>query len=528
MTIQKQLFLLISALILIITATQVSLLFMFKQNVESEIRTRGKFVAEKLISVAVNELSQDGEFDTVFIKHLPDKNTLGPRLFFRIVQTEPTNEKFELVMPFHAEPGQEQLARWLESAPVEVRPILVDLYQELWNTQKEHKSVQANGFDIDARRTDTMPRHKIKQQLIKKLERFQKESEFELDKNINIQTDFPSKPPRPIKPSVRHKHSIVNRMFQYVTLVLILTSVFALLAVYWLSRRISRPLQRLNLGFKDLEQGQLGAQVTPSGVEETQYVIKQFNAMSLKLKQLTEAQKKQKEQQHLMEIGDVSKGIAHALRNPLHTIGLAVEQLKEQDLPQNTKDRLMSKVLSKIKQLDKSIQALLTVTNGDIERTQNVNFANIVRDVVLELKQSHAVTRPSLIVKLKLDNTICLTGNDNEIRSVIHTLVFNAYDACRDNNESIEIDIAANSSTTGVQLLVNDNGSGLDPKIKQDLFKPHVSTKAEGAGMGLYICNRILRLYYQGSLTLQNNSDPVGVTAIATFNNLNQDSGENL
>ena len=54
------------------------------------------------------------------------------------------------------------------------------------------------------------------------------------------------------------------------------------------------------------------------------------------------------------------------------------------------------------------------------------------------------------------------------------------------------------------RLCIADQGPGLEPAIAERLFSPHCSSKAEGAGMGLYIAQRLLNRYYQGSVSLQN------------------------
>ena len=44
----------------------------------------------------------------------------------------------------------------------------------------------------------------------------------------------------------------------------------------------------------------------------------------------------------------------------------------------------------------------------------------------------------------------------------------------------------------------------LSNDIIAQLFQPHISSKAEGAGMGLYLCRRLLQRYYHGDITINN------------------------
>ena len=55
----------------------------------------------------------------------------------------------------------------------------------------------------------------------------------------------------------------------------------------------------------------------------------------------------------------------------------------------------------------------------------------------------------------------------------------------------------------GARLEVLDRGPGLAPEVRDRLFTPHVTTKGHGAGMGLYLAERIVRTRYEGSLALR-------------------------
>ena len=526
MTIQKQLFIFISALILMITATQIFLLFYFKQSVESEIRERSNVVAERILNFTLDEFSTDNEFEE-FLEadtNPRSRNTRrGAPFSISITELDSKSKVFEQKLPLHIVSDPTLFLVEIDAAPEIVKPDILHLASQLGSQGATQIEIRKEGYLISVQRQPRFPKRLFKKHLMKQFQiikdaglRETSDNVIFIDTDHNI-TDHPPSPVKHFKRSVKARHSIINNMFQYVILILIITSLLALLAVYWLSRKISKPLQGLTIGFKRMESGELGTTVPSEGVAEVQYVIEQFNNMSQKLVKLSEAEKMLTEQQHLSEIGDVSKGIAHALRNPIHTIGLAIEQLQDVSLPEATRKKLVQKVFNKIAQLDKSIQALLTVTNGDIQRDQDVDLANVIHDVCLELKQSHQVENQPMDIQLELSDNLTLRGEINEIRTVVHTLIFNAYDAAKTNKDKIEIRIGASSKDNRINLTVFDNGNGLDPQIQQELFKPHVSTKAEGAGMGLYISQRILNLYYRGQLTLSNSTASRGVEALAVF-----------
>jgi signal transduction histidine kinase len=289
-------------------------------------------------------------------------------------------------------------------------------------------------------------------------------------------------------------------------------------------------------GFKQLENGHFGIQVTPQGVSEINQTIQRFNTMSIQLAKLADAESKLQEQHHLTEISDVSKGIAHALRNPMHTIGLAIEQLQSNNLSEPVKQKLFAQIQSKIVQLDKNIKALLTITSDGLERVQTLSLSGLINDVVLELKQTHDSSKGKLKIDLELDDSIKILGAESEFRSILHTLLFNAYEASFISGPDLKTDqstagkdpddglihliIKSYNENELAVISITDFGSGLSPDIQDRLFTAHCSTKAEGAGMGLYISKKLIELHYEGSLTVQNNTENdrvTGVTALCTI-----------
>ena len=63
-----------------------------------------------------------------------------------------------------------------------------------------------------------------------------------------------------------------------------------------------------------------------------------------------------------------------------------------------------------------------------------------------------------------------------------------------------------------VLIDVVDEGEGVSEAIRARLFQPHVSGKPHGAGMGLYLAERLARLRYRGGIVLEPNA-PRGTIA---------------
>lgn len=105
-----------------------------------------------------------------------------------------------------------------------------------------------------------------------------------------------------------------------------------------------------------------------------------------------------------------------------------------------------------------------------------------------------------------------ILGVAGELRQLILNLIANAFDAIgRDG--TLRIRIAGtrehnNGSRPGVRVTVGDTGSGIDPEIRNILFEPFVTTKANtGTGLGLWVSSEIVRRH-GGTIQVKSRAHP--------------------
>jgi signal transduction histidine kinase len=322
--------------------------------------------------------------------------------------------------------------------------------------------------------------------------------------------------------------STVNRYFSQLRWQLLVFTLVGLLLAYFLARHISRPLSNLSQGFKDLGDGDLGVQLPITGVEEIRKTIKVFNQTSERLAQLQTLEKSYQQQQQMAELGEVARGLAHTLRNPLNTIGLGISQMQSVGVSKQEQTKIAQQIQAKISHVDETIKNLMSLANTDIKRSKSVNVMAVVSDIMLEM----SIAKHDGIKWLVEDSSkACyLKSAEAELRAMFHALISNAVEASAEHldkpnlgqNEKL-IRIKVESTDTGICLSVHDSGSGLSSDDIDNLFKPHFTTKSEGAGMGLFIVKRICEMYYQGSISLHN-IDSGGCEAKLILNHALQDT----
>ncbi len=276
-----------------------------------------------------------------------------------------------------------------------------------------------------------------------------------------------------------------------------LIMVIALLVMVIAAHKIGVPLRELAHAANQVESGKLGVTASVRGGAEVGEVIQAFNAMSLRLEELQKEADRLKEQAHLTELGELARGLAHAMRNPLHVIGLSAQRLIGGELTESRRDELAQTVHAQVKRVDRAMRNFLALSSAGSGNFELVALADVCRDVALELMQS-GDRAPE--IKIDADaNLPKLFAVSAEVRALVHVLMVNAAEA-----DSSEIEIRICAQDQGLQLEVLDRGMGLADDLQDKLFTPHFTTKEHGAGLGLYLARRIAVNRYRGGLELDN------------------------
>ncbi|MDF2118545.1 PAS domain S-box protein [Roseiarcaceae bacterium H3SJ34-1] len=221
----------------------------------------------------------------------------------------------------------------------------------------------------------------------------------------------------------------------------------------------------------------------------------------------------------LNEMGEVAANLAHEVSQPLAAImnfSQAAQHLLQQD--PGGKTELLKGLVEKIEaqavrasDIVKRLRAF--VERRDIER-QPEDIRKIVEEA-LGLANIESRNR-SVRAVLELSADPALVNVDRvQIQQVLVNFIRNAADAMAELGDR-EITIkSVRTDDMHVHVSVSDIGSGIAPRIADQLFKPFVTTKKQGMGVGLSICKSIIE-NHDGEIGFRTNS-PQGTTFYFTL-----------
>jgi signal transduction histidine kinase len=284
---------------------------------------------------------------------------------------------------------------------------------------------------------------------------------------------------------------------------------FGLVMAGAVAYRITTPLRDLGHAARTVGTGALGTQVPERVGGEVGEAIRSFNRMSKHLKELDDDARALRERRHLSELGEVARGMAHSMRNPLNALGLSVEALASKMPEAADPQENLESVRRQIRRMDQSIRSFLMLASEGAGQEDLVDANSIAQDVVLEVLQDSRGKVRMEVEKAEPPATLRAVGP--ELRAVIHALAVNAVEASPEGGR-ITVRIMPRARDR-VRIEIEDEGSGFPEEVREQGFAPHVTTKANGTGMGIFVAHRIVTSRYDGRLDFVNR-DSGGTRAV--------------
>ncbi|MCR9030971.1 HAMP domain-containing histidine kinase, partial [Citrobacter amalonaticus] len=141
------------------------------------------------------------------------------------------------------------------------------------------------------------------------------------------------------------------------------------------------------------------------------------------------------------------------------------------------------------------------------EEWENISIHEAVQHVWQLLRMAQQF--PTLTLHSNIDRALTILLPPVLLEQVLANLILNAAQA-----GATTLWIDASASTPGVRMMLQDNGGGIDEALLHQAFQPFKTSRKEGMGLGLVICQRLVR-YGQGEINLRNQTAPDGQLGVA-------------
>ncbi|NWF98980.1 MAG: HAMP domain-containing histidine kinase [Nitrospirae bacterium] len=284
---------------------------------------------------------------------------------------------------------------------------------------------------------------------------------------------------------------IENNAIKRIVAIIIVFSIGILLAVI-LSLMYTKPIHNVVNAAKSVAAGDLTVELATDRKDEIGELTQSFNHMLKKLREEKELEEKLREAEHLSALGQLSKSIAHEIRNPLNVISLSIDHIKKKYLPEAEKEKeqfesLINGIKQEIQRLNKLVGDFLDYGKPMKLNFQNTNIESLINDI-LDLVKIKA-EKDNVKIDFQKGGIPLLSVDPELIKTCIFNIILNAFQAMPDGGE---IKVETKTINNKIQIIVRDTGIGVSKEKIPHLFEPFYSTKSNGLGLGLAITKGVI------------------------------------
>lgn len=304
--------------------------------------------------------------------------------------------------------------------------------------------------------------------------------------------------------SSRRDLVLLTRFIRDVTVVVGGAGVLLALAMaWWFSRRITKPVEALAAGAREVAAGHWETRVAVQSKDEIGQLATAFNNMT---RQLAEQRDRLMAAERVAAWRELARRLAHELKNPLFPLQLTVENL------QRAREQTSEQFDEIFFESTGTLRAELEKLNGIVGRfsefakmpapqLQPVQFNEVVRRAIkLFEAQFSGIGRPPIVPELYLDESVGSVQADPDLlHRALQNLVLNAIDAMPAGGT---LTIRTQAQNGSVRMEVSDTGSGLTREECERLFTPYYTTKQHGTGLGLAIVQSVVS-DHQGRISVE-------------------------
>jgi PAS domain S-box-containing protein len=203
----------------------------------------------------------------------------------------------------------------------------------------------------------------------------------------------------------------------------------------------------------------------------------------------------------LMAIGTLGTGLAHELNNPLASILLDAEYLRDMvaeiiaSPAAEQAEQAAKSIIAGAEKMRRVLEHLLLYSKPDSANGRStLSVPPLLQDCFLFVDRH--LQSLGIAVEIHAGPAQFLVGNRVELESIFHILLSNSMDAFAERpgaGKRIGITVDGPDPSGFLRIMFRDNAGGIPPEVLPHIFEPFFTTKGGGgSGLGLSMCRHIL------------------------------------
>ena len=224
--------------------------------------------------------------------------------------------------------------------------------------------------------------------------------------------------------------------------------------------------------------------------EKLEYEIEEREKVNIRFRA---AREELAQANRLGSIGAITASVAHELNQPVAAIRTFAENgvkfLKRGNTDQTSNN--LESIVSLTDRIGSISTELRRYARRGSHAITSVDIEDVFEGITLLMGEQLRADGIQLKIQGDLANLPPVKAGRVRLEQVIVNLLQNARDALQNRPDPI-VEISTKSTLDSVEIIIGDNGPGIEPTILKDIFTPFVTTKPHGMGMGLGIAKDIM------------------------------------
>jgi len=268
-------------------------------------------------------------------------------------------------------------------------------------------------------------------------------------------------------------------------------TLFVGIAISIYARRVLAPLTRVTERAEAVARGDLTPRELVATNDEIGELATTFEGM---VAAILRARSELVNAERLAAIGKMAAHVTHEIRNPLSSIGLNLELLEDEVAMRDDKEasQLVVAIRAEVERLSKISEQYLSIARRPNPSLERERVEDLVQELLTFVRPE--LERGNVTHQVNVDaNLPDALVDESLFRQAMLNLVRNAREAMSKGGELV---INLRTATDGgVDLTIEDSGSGVPEELRASIFDPFFTTKQRGTGLGLAVTRDIIETH---------------------------------
>ncbi len=233
--------------------------------------------------------------------------------------------------------------------------------------------------------------------------------------------------------------------------------------------------------------------------EDQKTMIRMIEDLNRMNTQLTAARRKLKSSEKLAILGQLSLGLSHELRNPLGVIETTASVLERFSSAETADVRKWTgRIREQTRRCNRVIESVLGFSMHDFRSNDLFRAETVVENAISRCSGNGRIN-----YSRRSGDTIWVNGDEEQLTQAVSHVIMNALEAT-DRPETIDVSLETargDGERSHAKIRVIDHGPGIKSEDLPEIFEPFTSSKEGNLGLGLSLCNAIVRKH-EGKITV--------------------------